>query len=73
MEYQLMKVVLLGTGGPRPDPNRMGPSTLVSIGDDNIIVDAGRGVATRLVQAVSPSLITGTSSSLTSTLTILAG
>ena len=29
----------------------MGPSTLVSIGDDNIIVDAGRGVATRLVQA----------------------
>ncbi len=46
-----MKAVLLGTGGPRPDPDRMGPSTLVSIGDDNIIVDAGRGVATRLVQA----------------------
>ena len=46
-----MKVVLLGTGGPRPDPDRMGPSTLVSIGDDNIIVDAGRGVTTRLVQA----------------------
>ena len=46
-----MKVVLLGTGGPRPDPHRMGPSTLVSIGDNNIIVDAGRGVATRLVQA----------------------
>lgn len=46
-----MKVVLLGTGGPRPDPERMGPSTLVSIGDDNIIVDAGRGVASRLVQA----------------------
>lgn len=54
MEYQLMKVVLLGTGGPRPDPNRMGPSTLVSIGDDNIIVDAGRGVATRLVQTGIP-------------------
>ena len=46
-----MKAVLLGTGGPRPDPDRMGPSTLISIGDDNIIVDAGRGVATRLVQA----------------------
>ena len=54
MEYQPMKVVLLGTGGPRPDPNRMGPSTLVSIGEDNIIVDAGRGVATRLVQASVP-------------------
>ncbi len=49
-----MKVVLLGTGGPRPDPHRMGPSTLVSIGDDNIIVDAGRGVATRIVQAGVP-------------------
>ncbi len=46
-----MKAIILGTGGPRPDPNRMGPSTLVSIGDDNIIIDAGRGVATRLVQA----------------------
>jgi ribonuclease Z len=32
----------------------MGPSTLVSIGDDNIIIDAGRGVATRLVQAGVP-------------------
>lgn len=46
-----MKVVLLGTGGPRPDPERMGPSTLVSVGSDNIIVDAGRGVATQLVRA----------------------
>ncbi len=49
-----MKAIILGTGGPRPDPNRMGPSTLVSIGDDNIIIDAGRGVATRLVQAGVP-------------------
>jgi len=49
-----MKVVLLGTGGPRPDPHRMGPSTLVTIGEDNIIVDAGRGVTTRLVQAGVP-------------------
>jgi ribonuclease Z len=49
-----MKVVLLGTGGPRPDPDRMGPSTLVSAGSDNVIVDAGRGVATRLVQAGVP-------------------
>ena len=49
-----MKVVLLGTGGPRPDPERMGPSTLVSVGSDNVIIDAGRGVATRLVQAGIP-------------------
>ena len=49
-----MKLVLLGTGGPRPDPERMGPSTLVSIGDHNLIFDAGRGVAARLVQAGVP-------------------
>lgn len=49
-----MKVVLLGTGGPRPDPKRMGPSTLVTINNENIVVDAGRGVATRLVEAGVP-------------------
>ncbi len=46
-----MKIVLLGTGGPRPDPKRMGPSTLVNIGEVNMVIDAGRGVATRIVQA----------------------
>jgi ribonuclease Z len=46
-----MKIVLLGTGGPRPDPERMGPSTLVSIGSENLLFDAGRGVAVRLVQS----------------------
>jgi len=46
-----MRLVLLGTGGPRPDPDRMGPSILVSIGSDNLVFDAGRGVAARLVQA----------------------
>ena len=46
-----MRIILLGTGGPRPDPMRMGPSTLVNIGSDNLVFDAGRGVATRLVQA----------------------
>ena len=49
-----MKITLLGTGGPRPDPKRMGPSTLVSVGSDNLIFDAGRGVAARLVQAGVP-------------------
>jgi ribonuclease Z len=32
----------------------MGPSTLVNIGEVNIIIDAGRGVATRIVQAGVP-------------------
>ena len=41
----------MGTGGPRPDPNRMGPSVLVRLDSGNLIVDAGRGVSIRLVQA----------------------
>ncbi len=49
-----MRVTLLGTGGPRPDPKRMGPSTLISTDTDNLIFDAGRGVAARLVQAGIP-------------------
>jgi ribonuclease Z len=46
-----MKVVLLGTGGPRPDPRRSASAALVKIGDDNLLFDAGRGVVNRLVQA----------------------
>jgi len=49
-----MKITLLGTGGPRPDAHREGPSSVISIGDENILVDAGRGVASRLVQAGIP-------------------
>jgi ribonuclease Z len=46
-----MKVTLLGTGNPLPDPNRAGPSTLVQAGDDLLLVDCGRGVLQRLVAA----------------------
>ena len=46
-----MKVTLLGTGGPRPDPRRQGPATLVQIGEENLLFDAGRGVATQVVRA----------------------
>lgn len=44
-------VTLLGTGGPKPDPDRMGPAVLISAGDKNYLIDAGRGVTTRLLQA----------------------
>lgn len=54
-----MKIVLLGTGGPRPDPERMGPSTLISIGLDNLLFDTGRGVAVRLVQSGIPIVDVG--------------
>ncbi|MDC7786830.1 MBL fold metallo-hydrolase [Rhodoplanes sp. TEM] len=49
-----MKVILLGTGGPRPDPRRMATTTLIRRGDENILFDAGRGVTLRLVQAGVP-------------------
>ena len=46
-----MKVTLVGTGGPRPDPRRQGPGTLIRIGDDSLLFEAGRGVATQIVRA----------------------
>jgi len=46
-----VRLTLLGTGSPLPDPNRAGPSTLVQAGDANLLVDAGRGVLMRLAGA----------------------
>ena len=46
-----MRVTLLGTGGPRPDPARQGPATLVTASGRQLLFDAGRGVATQLVRA----------------------
>ena len=47
-----LSITLLGTGSPLPDPNRAGPSTLVSVGDTHLLVDAGRGVMMRLAGAM---------------------
>jgi ribonuclease BN (tRNA processing enzyme) len=49
-----MKVVLLGTGGPRPDPRRNASTTLIRCGGENILFDAGRGVVVQLVKAGVP-------------------
>lgn len=46
-----MRVTLLGTGGPRPDPDRHGPATLIETGRLRLLFDAGRGVATQLARA----------------------
>ena len=46
-----VRVTLLGTGGPRPDPDRAGPATLVQHGGLNLLFDAGRGVAQQLAKA----------------------
>lgn len=41
-------MLLLGTGYPRPDPERAGPSSAVVVGDKLFVVDVGRGVTQRL-------------------------
>jgi len=41
----------LGTGSPMVDPNRAGPSTLVSTGGQTFLVDCGRGVLMRAAAA----------------------
>jgi ribonuclease Z len=59
-----MDIILLGTGGPKPDPDRQGPSLAVRFDDTFLLFDAGRGVTTQLVRAgislrdVNPVFIT---------------
>lgn len=48
------KVVLLGTGFPRPDPSASGPATAVVVGERVFLVDAGTGVERRLAAAHLP-------------------
>lgn len=45
------RVILLGTGNPNPQPDRMGPATAIVSGDRVYMVDAGAGVVRRAVQA----------------------
>ena len=55
----MIDVTILGTGSPIPDPHRAGPSTLVQAGDENYLVDAGRGVLMRLAGAgCAPTMLT---------------
>ncbi len=46
-----MKLTLLGTGTPIPDPRRRGPSQVIEVGDELVLVDAGSGVLHRLIEA----------------------
>lgn len=48
---QNTKVVLLGTGTPNADPQRMGPSLAIVVGDAAYIVDFGPGVVRRAAAA----------------------
>jgi ribonuclease Z len=47
----MIKIVLLGTGSPIPDPHRAGPATLVEVAGRSFLVDAGRGVLLRMAAA----------------------
>ena len=48
------EVILLGTGYPRPDPERAGPAAAVVVNEKVFIVDAGRGLVMRLAAAQLP-------------------
>ncbi len=50
----LFRVTLLGTGAPPPVIGRFGPSTLVEVGAEKFIFDAGRGALQRLYQLGLP-------------------
>ena len=46
-----LRVTLLGTGSPIPSTDRFGFSVLVQAGENNYVIDAGRGAIIRLIQA----------------------
>lgn len=45
------RVTLLGTGSPQPTINRFGPGVLVQAGGQTLLIDCGRGITMRLIQA----------------------
>src|SRR6202171_1135959 len=47
------KVMLLGTGTPRPFPERSGPATAIVVGDRAYLVDFGPGVVRRAAAAAA--------------------
>ena len=50
-----MRILLLGTGTPKPSLKRMGAGCLVEVGTDAILFDAGPGVIHRLLEAGIPA------------------
>lgn len=47
------RVVMLGTGTPRPNPDRSGPATAIIVGDRAYLVDFGPGVVRRASAAAA--------------------
>ncbi len=46
-----MRLTVLGSGSPRPDPQRSQPAALLTIGDEHVLVDCGDGTMRRIVEA----------------------
>ncbi len=46
-----MRLTLLGTGLPAPNPRRRGPAQVIRTGTENILIDCGSGATQQLVQA----------------------
>jgi len=52
------QVIMLGTGCPRPEIKRTGPSQVILIGDMPILIDCGEGKTNQLMSAgISPENI----------------
>jgi ribonuclease BN (tRNA processing enzyme) len=51
MDQKITRVVMLGTGTPRPDPHRSGPATAIIVNDRPYLVDFGPGVIRRAAAA----------------------
>lgn len=49
-----MKVITLGTGGPRPDAKRGAACTVVKLGEDYLVFDTGRGIVRGLAAKQIP-------------------
>ena len=54
-----LQITLLGTGNPRPNMERFGPSILVEAGGQRLLIDAGRGAAQRLFAIGQRDVLTG--------------
>ena len=53
-----LQITLLGTGNPRPTPERYGPAILVEAGARAVLIDAGRGSTQRLFEIGQRALLT---------------
>ena len=53
-DFETLTVVNVGTGGVYENPERLGPSTAIGLGDAIVLVDAGRGLAPALRRARIP-------------------